>query len=279
MDQRDSIVARHPERERGTCVPSLGPFADADPSLARDDGRSTAALRRAAAGHPLPASPPLAAQVGHPPQSSPYHDIRKGHTVTPIFGQFGGCGGRFEIGPHDGQIYGLRYDLRTGSHDPDRPRGCPRRSAAAHRGPVRSRWPGACRARWTRRVTFAEVNLQLNLTGGKTWHRLAPFVGAGFGLTFPSSTPADTSRFELGKKIYLAPMAGVRIFVTDRLSLRGEARALFSSSSIPRPSRTSPRPSPAIRPTTPTPSSPMAGSASGARAPWLLVGLGYSFSL
>ena len=57
----------------------------------------------------------LAAQVGHRPESSPYHDIPKGHTVTAIFGQFGGGGGQFEIAPHDGQVYGLRYDIRTGS--------------------------------------------------------------------------------------------------------------------------------------------------------------------
>ena len=58
---------------------------------------------------------PLAAQVGHRPESSPYHDIRGGHAVTPYLGQFGGSGGRFQIGPHDGPVYGLRYDLRTGS--------------------------------------------------------------------------------------------------------------------------------------------------------------------
>src|SRR5215207_1442662 len=55
------------------------------------------------------------AQVGHRPESSPYREIRRGHTVTAIFGQFGGKGGRFEIAPHDGQVYGLRYDVRTGS--------------------------------------------------------------------------------------------------------------------------------------------------------------------
>ena len=49
-------------------------------------------------------------------------------------------------------------------------------------------------------VSFAELNLQFNLTGGKTWHRLAPFMGVGGGLTFPSGTAADTSGFELGQQ-------------------------------------------------------------------------------
>src|SRR5215211_5762328 len=113
MDQCNAIAARHPERSEGP-----------RPGMARARGsRSLAPLGTTAralllAGVlPLLAglAAPLAAQVGHRPESSPYRDIRKGHTVTPFFGQFGGSGGRFAIGPHDGPIYGLRYDLRTGS--------------------------------------------------------------------------------------------------------------------------------------------------------------------
>lgn len=268
MDQRNSIVARHPDPERseGEGPATLGV------------GMTAAAAVLLLAVTLLVAAAPLAAQVGHAPQSSPYHDIRKGHTVTPIFGQFGGSGGRFEIGPHDGQIYGLRYDLRTGSTiqiglgfaraDLQRLIVDPFDSLSRRvSGPV------------DQTVTFAEVNLQLNLTGGKTWHRLAPFVGAGFGLTFPSSTPADTSRFELGKKIYLAPMAGVRIFVTDRLSLRGEARALFLKLKYPSTFQDEP----AAEPGDP-PNNSNAVITDGNVSEWitnsvLLVGLGYTFSL
>ena len=124
---------------------------------------------------PAPRPPPRWATR---PSSSPYRDIRKGHTFTPIYGHFGGDGGEFGIGPHDGPAYGFRYDIRTGSTiqfglglayaelkrlivDPF--------VELANRvsGPV------------DQTVTFAEVNLQFNLTGGKTWHRLAPFVGCG----------------------------------------------------------------------------------------------------
>src|SRR3954470_12840735 len=56
-----------------------------------------------------------AAQVGHPPQSSPYRDIRKGHTLTLLGGYFKGGGGDFNIGPHSGSVFGLRYDVRSGS--------------------------------------------------------------------------------------------------------------------------------------------------------------------
>ena len=128
-------------------------------------------------------------------------------------------------------------------------------------------------------VTFAEANLQLNLTGGKTWHRLAPFVGSGFGVAFAGSTPADTSGFKLGRKIYLAPYAGLRIFATDRLSLRGEARAVFWKLKYP-PSFER---EPALEPGDP-PDNSNAVITDGrvsewSTSSWLLVGLGYSFSL
>src|SRR4051812_19871091 len=64
----------------------------------------------------LPCLPAAArAPVGHPPGASPYHDIRRGHSFTPLGGYFGGDGGRFGIAPHSGGIYGFRYDIRAAS--------------------------------------------------------------------------------------------------------------------------------------------------------------------
>lgn len=223
----------------------------------------------------LPAT--LAAQVGHAPSSSPYHDIRKGHAFTALVGHFGGDGGEFGIAPHSGTVYGFHYDLRAGSTiqfglgfaradlqrlivDPF--------VALADRvsGPVKQT------------VSFVEVNLQFNLTGGKSWHGVAPFVGTGVGLTFPSGTPADTSRFEFGRKIYLAPTAGVRVFLTDRLHIRGEARATFWKLKYP----TTFQAEPVLQPGTP-PDNSNAVITDGrlsewSTSSWLQVGLGYSFS-
>jgi hypothetical protein len=126
-------------------------------------------------------------------------------------------------------------------------------------------------------VSFAEVNLLLNLTGGKSWHRLAPFLGAAAGLTFPSGTPADTSRFEFGHKIYLAPTVGTRIFITDRLHLRAEARATFWKLKYPSTFQQEPIEEPG---TTDNPNAVISDGrvAEWIATPWLQVGLGYSFS-
>jgi hypothetical protein len=219
----------------------------------------------------------LVAQVGHPPQSSPYRDIPKGHSVTATFGQFGGSGGRFGIGPHDGKVYGLRYDVRTGStvqFGLGFARGTLQRLIVNPFVALADRVSGPV----DQTVTFVETNLQFNLTGGKTWHRLAPFVGSGVGLTFPSGTPADTSGFALGKKIYLAPFAGVRIFATDRLSLRGEARVVFYKLKYP----ASFEAEPPLEPGTAGNSNAVitdGNTSEWTTSSWLLVGLGYSFSL
>lgn len=218
----------------------------------------------------------VAAQVGHSPEKSPYHDIKKGHSLTAVFGHLGGDGGRFGIGPHSGNSYGFRYDIRAGSSvqmglgfaraDLERLIVNPFVTLANRTsGPVQQT------------VSFAEANLLLNLTGGKSWHRLAPFVGSAFGVTFPSGTPADTSRFEFGHKVYLAPTVGTRIFITDRLHIRAEARATFWKLKYPSTFQNEPVEEPG---TTDHPNAVISDGriAQWIATPWVQVGLGYSFS-
>lgn len=216
------------------------------------------------------------AQVGHPPGGSPFRDIRKGHTITAMGGYFGGSGGQFGIGPHKGGVFGGRYDIRTGNTiqlglgvyhgkldrfiiDPF-VRLVNRRS-----GPVKQS------------VTFADITLQFNLTGGKSWHRIAPFIGAGLGLAFAGDTPADTSRYDFGRKFYLAPSAGFRFFITDRIHLRGEAKAVFWKLNYPTTFQNEPIEEPGT-PENPNAVIPGDNLSEWIASPLLQVGLGYSFS-
>jgi len=220
---------------------------------------------------------PALAQVGHKPESSPYRDIRKGHTVTALYGHFGGNGGRFGIAPHDRPVYGLHYDLRSGSTIQvglGVARGKLQRLIVNPFVQLANRVSGPV----DQTVTFAELNIQFNLTGGKTWHRLAPFVNVGTGVTFPTSTPADTSKFEFGKKIYLAPSAGFRVFLTDRLHLRGEARALFWKLKYPSTFTAEPPLEPGNPPDHSNAVITDGNTSEWTSSSWLQVGLGYSFS-
>ena len=271
----------HPERSEGSTAPLPEPVE----TYRNQRGRSFAALRMtvlalrmtALGGLALLLSPTVAvAQVGHAPSGSPFRDIRKGHTFTVTGGYFGGSGGQFKIGPHGGEVFGGRYDIRTANTlqiglavargnldrfivDPFV------RLANRTSGPVRQS------------VTFAELALQFNLSGGKSWHRIAPFIGAGVGLAFGSATPADTSQYKFGRKLYLAPSAGFRFFITDRLHLRGEARAAFWKLNYP----TTFQAEPIEEPGTPeNPNAVIVGNnlSEWTASPWLQVGLGYSFS-
>jgi hypothetical protein len=203
------------------------------------------------------ASPALMGQVGYSPDKSPFRDIRKGHSLTAVAGYFGGSGGRFGIGPHNGMVYGGRYDIRTAS---TLQFGLSISYGALERLVVDSLVATSLRSGpVTQSVTFADISVQFNITGGKTWHRLAPFIGAVVGLAFASDTPQDITRFEFGNELYLAPTAGFRFFLSDRLHLRSEIRGIFWKLDYPA----------------------IAGNdfSEWTTSPWVHVGLGYSFSL
>jgi hypothetical protein len=218
------------------------------------------------------AVPAVSAQVGHPPRSSPYRDIRKGHTFTVLGGYFSGDGGQFNIGPHDGAVFGVRYDVRTGgtiqlglgiAH------GNLKRFIVDPFVPLASRKTGPVR----QSVTFADVTIQFNLTGGKSWHRIAPFVAASAGLALAGATPADTSLYDFGRKFYFAPGAGVRAFLSNRLHLRAEAKATFWKLDYPTTFQSIPVADP-TRPPVITDGKLTEWTTSS----WLQIGLGYSFS-
>ena len=244
----------------------------------RKQARSFALLRMTAWVVLLSAlgTPTVLAQVGHPPDASPYHDIRKGHTITATGGYLTGNGGDLNIGPHDGAVFGGRYDIRTS-------RTIQFGLALAHGSLERfivnpfvtlaNRRSGPV----SQSVTFAEVDLQFNLTGGKSWRRIAPFVAGSIGLAFASGTPADTSRYEFGNKFYIAPAAGFRFFLTERIHLRAEARLTFWKLNYP----TTFQQEPVEEPGTPPNSNAVLTSdnlSEWTATPRLQAGLGYSFS-
>jgi hypothetical protein len=214
----------------------------------------------------------VSAQVGHPPRSSPYRDIRKGHTFTALGGYFSGDGGQFNMGPHDGAVFGVRYDVRTGGTlqlGLGIARGNLKRFIVDPFVPLASRKTGPVR----QSVTFADVTIQFNLTGGKSWHRIAPFVAAGAGLALAGDTPADTSLYDFGRKFYFTPGAGVRVFLSDRIHLRAEAKATFWKLNYPATFESAP----VAEPTTPAVITD-GKLTEWTSSRWLQVGLGYSFS-
>lgn len=238
--------------------------------------RSLRRFAMSAAAISLMAVGAVSAQVGHPPGDSPFRDIRKGHTLLALGGYFGGGGGDFKIGPHKGAVYGGRYDIRTGSTvqiglgiahgsvdrfivDPFV------RLVNRTTGPVKQS------------LTLADITLQLNVTGGKSWNRLAPFAALGVGLALAGDTPADTSQYDFGRKFYLVPSAGTRIFLSDRLHIRAEARAVFWKLNYPTTFQAEPIEEPGT-PEEPNAVIPGDNLSEWTASPWLQFGVGYAFS-
>jgi hypothetical protein len=202
-----------------------------------------------------------AGQVGHSPQSSPYSDLAKGNSLTLLGGQFLGDGGRLGVGPNSGHTFGIRYDLRASralALGLGVERGNLERLIIDPTKAVDQRVSGPV----AQNVTFAEAFITLNLTGGKTWHGFAPFTGIVGGLAFAGSTPADTSGYNFGKKLFFGPAAGFRMFLGNRLHLRGEVRASFWKLSYPASFQAG---------TTPV----TADVSEWNLSPWFVVGLGY----
>ncbi len=173
---------------------------------------------------------PLAAQVGHDPASSPYRDIPNGKTLTALVGDVGGDGGKLGIGPHNGRSYGGRLDLRISGpvqFGLGFSQANLERLVVSADDSVAKRTTGP----FKQTLTMIEASLQFNITGRKSWHRLAPYVSGTLGWAHGSSLPAsaakDSSGYKFGSKIYLAPAIGLRIIITSNVQLRLDARQLF----------------------------------------------------
>jgi hypothetical protein len=216
-----------------------------------------------------------AAQVGHAPESSPYRDVPFPRSLTLWYSDIGGNGGKLGIGPHDGPSYGARFDIRLSTpiqFSVGLAQGNVKRLIVDADDPVATRVKGPV----DQTLTMIEAALQFNITGRKTWHRLAPYGTGYIGFVSSSNTPADTSGFKFGSKVYFAPGLGLRIFITNRLHLRAEARQLYWKLTYPTSYFDEPLNDPGVPPNS------NAVLKGGKRTEWtggrdLKVGLGFSF--
>ena len=159
--------------------------------------------------------------------SSPYREIRNGRYIELIGGKVFGNGGPIPVAPQDGNAFGGRVVFR-GKNTVQLGFGAwvanTERFIVDADDSVATRISGPV----SQRVLAGEASLQMNLTGGKSWHGLAPFVGVGIGMARGEKSPAaDTSGYKFGTKFFFAPNVGTRVFLGHRAFAKVEARALF----------------------------------------------------
>jgi len=172
----------------------------------------------------------LAAQVGHDPAHSPYQDIILRSTPILFFGHLSADRGRAGVGLSNARTLGARYEIPAGRSllfqftaaylegdrfviDPRADSTSPERRT----GPV----PAA--------IAITDVGILLRLTGGKTWHGIAPYAGVGIGLTYDVRSGRDTtgSGYQFGTKVVLNGATGVRWYPTRRVMIDADLRAQF----------------------------------------------------
>jgi hypothetical protein len=176
---------------------------------------------------------PAAAQVGHDPERSPYRDINLYAALSPQVSLVGGSGGFLGVVPNSGMLYGLRAEILA-----NRAITLGAEFAYGELERLIVQLDSTVSGPVSHGFGMAGANIFLNLTGGKTWRRLAPYVGGGTGVAFASNPAADTSGYKYGVKFYFAPTAGLRAFLTPDVYLRVEARSLFASIGYPDSYRT-----------------------------------------
>jgi len=173
----------------------------------------------------------LTAQVGYDPAHSPYHEAPP--STGPMFfaGYLGGGRGNVPVGVSDGNTWGVRYNLSFGST---------------------SISLGAAYGQTTRRivnpfvasdkntsglincdVVLLEGGLQMAITGPKTWHGLAPYLGATVGAAIGSELGQDTSGYAFGTKLTFGPVVGTKLYLGKRVSLSTDFRVIFWRLSYP----------------------------------------------
>lgn len=175
--------------------------------------------------------PVLAQQVGTAPERSPFQDILTHEGFTLFAGRFAGNATAAGTGARPGLMLGARLNVHIssaldisgtfGEAFTSRLRIDAGGDTARNIGNVKVR------------LLAADLGFQLNLTGDKTWHHLAPYVYLGAGITTPSAKLVDPGGFELGTQFDVVPALGTRLFISRGLELRLEARDYYYRYSFP----------------------------------------------
>ncbi|MDH3457433.1 MAG: hypothetical protein OER90_11405 [Gemmatimonadota bacterium] len=173
------------------------------------------------------------AQVGHPPGSSPYRELRAKYMLSAVGGYSSGSGGKVEVGPAAGNLFGARLDVHLAGPGVVQ-LGLSR--ASLDRTLIDAGADSANRVVGMEKqsAVLADIGLYLVFTGEKTWHGIAPYFGASIGLALGGAVPADSlSGFTFGTKFLVGPQLGFRWHPSQRLFFRVEGRDLIWKLSYP----------------------------------------------
>ncbi len=164
-----------------------------------------------------------AAQVGHPPSKSPYHDLERAQEWTLIGGEYHAHRDAADVGPQSGPIFGLHYEYRASG-----PLYIVSELAriSSERRVINPFRVGAARelGNSSQPLYTGDVGLGLGLTGAKSWHRIVPELSGGVGFISDFRRQADSGGFKFGTRFALNWGGGIRVVPGGRWSIRFDVK-------------------------------------------------------
>ena len=159
------------------------------------------------------------AQVGYPPDRSPYKDRDYNREWSFFGGNFTAEKDPVGVAPSDGLIAGVRWQMHLTGPLYFAVRGA---GGSINRTVIDPAKPLAERNLGTEKVpmAFADMQLEMSLTGHKTWHGLAPFVNGGFGVVADVRGANDVGSYRFGLPFTMTLGTGVSWTPARNWSLR-----------------------------------------------------------
>jgi outer membrane protein with beta-barrel domain len=173
-------------------------------------------------GAAIVAAPSAAAQVGHPPEASPYVDLVYRHDLTTFTGYLNTRRDPAGVAPRSGPLAGVRYALHLSGPASFTARVAYARSERTVLDPLE---PAAMRVvlpSAKASLLMADAGVALSLTGFKSWNRFVPELNGGAGFISDFRTKGDVGGFSFGTRFALTLGAGVRYVPGGRFQLRAD---------------------------------------------------------
>jgi hypothetical protein len=164
---------------------------------------------------------------------SPYEFIETTHAITGFGGYLATNTGSLDLAPKSAPIFGARYNLHfTGPLSGELGMGFAPTDRTVYIA------PGGAPATEIEPlgdissvIFLMDAGLRFNLTGARTWHRLAPFLVGTIGLVadLTRTDPVEQSveidqLFEFGPGFAASLGLGSELFLSERFALRAEVR-------------------------------------------------------
>ncbi len=163
---------------------------------------------------------PLYAQVGVPPEQSPFRDIENRMEVSFLSGFLHAGKEPVGVAPKSGPYFGARWEMGFGSLVSLTGRAA---LVASGRTLIDPSLPAGSRVlgEANHMLFLVDAGLGFSLTGGKSFHNLVPGISLGIGLASDLQTP-DATGYALGTRFLFSLGGGVKWLVAPNWQVRAD---------------------------------------------------------